>query len=51
MAKYVLCFVIWICYCIYYKEYDEIAYPFPNFNGVAVEDWLIFPPYNLGGFD
>ena len=21
------------------KEWDEIIYPFPNFNGTTVEDW------------
>ena len=28
-----------ICNYIYYKVWDEITYPFPNFNGTAVEVW------------
>ena len=27
----------WISYYIYYKAWDEITYPFLNFNGATVE--------------
>ena len=29
----------WISNHIHYKILDEITYPFPNFNGAAVEVW------------
>ena len=29
----------WICNCIHYKAWDEMTYPFPNFNGCTVEVW------------
>ena len=29
----------WISNYIHYKVWDEITYPFPNFNGVTVEVW------------
>ena len=30
---------VWISNYIHYKVFDEIAYPFLNFNGEAVEVW------------
>ena len=30
---------VWISYCIHYKMWDEIIYPFPTFNGATVEIW------------
>ena len=31
---------IWgLFYYIYYKVWDEIPYPFPNFDGATVEVW------------
>ena len=30
---------VWICDYIHYKSWDEITYPFPNFNGATVEVW------------
>ena len=29
----------WISNYIHYKVWDEITYPFPNFNSAAVEVW------------
>ena len=29
----------WISNCIHYKAWDEITYPFPNFNSATVEVW------------
>ena len=29
----------WICNYIYYRMWDEITYPFPNFIGTTVEVW------------
>ena len=29
----------WISNYIHYKVWDEIIYPFPNFNGATVEVW------------
>ena len=29
----------WISNYIYYKAWDEITYPFPNFNSTTVEVW------------
>ena len=29
----------WISNCNYHKVWDEITYPFPNFNGYTVEVW------------
>ena len=29
----------WVSNYIHYKVWDEITYPFPNFNGAAVEVW------------
>ena len=29
----------WISNYIHYKGWDEITYPFPNFNGTTVEVW------------
>ena len=31
--------LVWISNNIHYKVWDEITYPFPNFNGCAVEVW------------
>ena len=30
---------VWINNYTHYKTYDEITYPFPNFNGVAIDVW------------
>ena len=30
---------VWISNYIYYNVWDEITYPFPNFNGFTVEVW------------
>ena len=32
-------FPAWKSNYTHYKVWDEIAYPFPNFNGAAVEVW------------
>ena len=29
----------WISKCTHYKMWDEIIYPFPNFNGFTIEVW------------
>ena len=29
----------WISNCIHYKVWDQMTYPFPNFNGATVEVW------------
>ena len=31
--------VAWISNYTHHKVWDEITYPFPNFNGAAVEVW------------
>ena len=41
----------WITDHIHYKVWDEIAYPFPNFNGATVEvcKWIsYFIPHFIG---
>ena len=36
---------------IHYKVRDEIIYPSPNFNGVAIKvwEWSVIPPHTLIG--
>ena len=29
----------WISNAIHYEVWDEIIYPFPNFNGATIEVW------------
>ena len=31
--------MVWVSNYIHYRVWDEITYPFPNFNGITVEDW------------
>ena len=41
----------WVFYYIYYDMWDEMTYPFPNFNGYTVEVWewiSIFIPHFAG---
>ena len=41
----------WISNYIYHEIWDEITYPFPNFNGTTVEIWIwisSFTPHILG---
>ena len=36
----------WISNYVHYKVWDEIIYPFPNFNGCTVEVWELISKFN-----
>ena len=38
-TKWIILIPAWISNYIHYKVWDEITYPFPNFNSCTIEVW------------
>ena len=40
VIKFMFCiYIAWISNFIHYRVWDEVTYPFPNFNGATIEVW------------